>query len=182
MDEMRTLVPSYGGITYKRLNLESLQWPCPDINHQGTKFLHKEKFVRGLGKFSVNEYTPSSQLPDKEYPFILTTGRIQHHYHTGTMTRRAWALDREYPHGFMEINPLDAKMFGLRERSRVRVCSSIGEVLTEVQITDKIAEGVVFIPFHFGEVAVNKLIGKNQDPVVQIPEYKVCAVKVEEVK
>lgn len=182
MEEIRALVPSYGGITYERLNQEGLQWPCPDINHPGTKFLHREKFVRGLGKFSVNEYIKSDQLLDDEHPFILTTGRIQHHYHTGTMTRRAWALDREYPNGYMEINPKDAEKLELKERSRVKVSSRIGELLTEVHITDKIAEGVVFIPFHFGEMAVNRLIGRNLDPVVQIPEYKVCAVSLERVK
>ena len=182
MEEIRELVPSYGGITYERLEKENLQWPCPHINHLGTRFLHKGKFVRGLGKFSVNEYVESNQLPTQEYPFILTTGRIQHHYHTGTMTRRAWALDREYPHGYMEINPQNAKELGLKERSKVKVTSSIGEIITEVHITDKIVLGVVFIPFHFGEVAVNKLVGKNLDPIVQIPEFKVCAVKIEGVK
>lgn len=182
MEEIRSLVPSYGGITFKRLDKGSLQWPCTDINHPGTKFLHKEKFVRGLGKFTVNEYEESSQKSTEAYPYILTTGRLQHHYHTGTMTRRAWALDREYPHGFMEINPIDAKNLGLRERGKVKVTSSIGHVITEVHITDKIVQGVVFIPFHFWEVAVNNLVGRNLDPVVQIPEYKVCAVKIEGVK
>lgn len=182
MEEIRTLVPSYGGITYERLENEGLQWPCTDISHPGTKFLHKGKFVRGLGKFSVNEYAASSEISTKEYPFILTTGRIQHHYHTGTMTRRSWALDREFPHGFMEINPKDAENLGLRERGKVKVTSKTGEVITEVHITDKISAGIVFMTFHFNEVAVNNLIGKNLDPVVQIPEYKVCAVKIEGVK
>jgi formate dehydrogenase alpha subunit len=182
MDEIRGLVPSYGGITYERLDKGSLQWPCPDINHPGTAFLHKGRFVRGVGKFTVNDYEESTQLPTEEYPFILTTGRIQHHYHTGTMTRRAWALDREYPHGFMEINPQDAERLGLKDHRRAKVTSSNGEVTIEVKITDKIVQGVVFIPFHFGEVAVNKLVGRNLDPTVQIPEYKVCAVRIEGVR
>ncbi len=182
MEEIRSLVPSYGGITYDRLDNEGLQWPCTDINHLGTKFLHKGKFVRGLGKFSINEYKESSEISTEEYPFILTTGRIQHHYHTGTMTRRSWALDREFPHGFMEINPEDAEKLGLKERSKVKVSSRTGEVVTEAHITDKITPGVVFMTFHFGEVAVNNLIGRNLDPVVQIPEFKVCAVKIEGVK
>lgn len=182
MEEIRGLVPSYGGITYQRLEKEGLQWPCPDINHPGTKFLHKGKFTRGLGKFSVNDYTPSSELPTKEFPFILTTGRILHHYHTGTMTRRAWALDREYPIGFMEINPIDAEKLGLKNRKKVKVSSRIGEIKIEIRTTENIMEGVVFIPFHFYESAVNKLVGKNLDPTVQIPEFKVCAVKIEEVK
>lgn len=182
MEEIRGLVPSYGGITYERLEKESMQWPCPDINHPGTKFLHKGKFVRGLGKFTINHYVESSQQATEEFPFILTTGRIMHHYHTGTMTRRAWALDREYPHAFMEINPQDAEILGLKERKKAKVTSNIGEIIVEVHITDKIVQGVVFIPFHFGEVAVNKLVGKNLDPIVQIPEFKVCAVKIEVVR
>lgn len=179
MEEIRSLVPSYGGITYERLDKESLQWPCLDINHPGTKFLHKDKFARGLGKFTINHYVESREKATEEFPFILTTGRIMHHYHTGTMTRRAWALDREYPHGFMEINPKDAEMLNLKEGKKAKVCSSIGEIIVVVHITDKIISGVVFIPFHFGEAAVNKLVGKNLDPIVQIPEYKVCAVKIE---
>lgn len=179
MEEIRALVPSYGGITYQRLEKEGLQWPCPDINHPGTKFLHKGGFVRGLGRFTVNEYVESKQQPSQEYPFILTTGRIHHHYHTGTMTRRAWALDREHPEGYMEICPQDAKKLGLRQEGLVKVSSEIGDISIKVRITDKITPGVVFIPFHFGEAAVNKLIGQHHDPVVQIPEYKVCAVKLE---
>ncbi len=182
MEEIRTLVPSYGGITFDRLDKEGLQWPCPDINHPGTKFLHKGKFSRGLGKFTVNEYEASTEQPSEEYPFILTTGRIQQHYHTGTMTRRSWALEREFPHGYMEINPQDAEKLGLRQRSKIKVSSIIGSIITEVKITDNITPGVVFVPFHYHEVAVNMLIGKNIDPVVQIPEYKVCAVKIEGVR
>lgn len=182
MEEIRSLVPSYGGITYERLEKEGLQWPCPDINHPGTRFLHKGKFSRGLGRFTINDYAQSSELPTEEYPYILTTGRLLHHYHTGTMTRRAWALDREYPIGFMEVNPKDAENLGLRNRKKVRVTSRIGEIIIEVRITENIMEGVVFIPFHFYESAVNKLVGKNLDPTVQIPEFKVCAVRIEEVK
>lgn len=182
MEEIRTLVPSYGGITYERLEKGGLQWPCPDINHPGTKFLHKDKFARGLGRFTVNEYEESKQQPSEEYPFILTTGRIHHHYHTGTMTRRSWALDREFPEGYMEICHRDAKRLGLRQGSKVKVSSRIGELTIKIKITDKITPGVVFIPFHFGEAAVNKLIGEHHDPVVQIPEFKVCVVKLEGVK
>jgi len=98
------------------------------------------------------------------------------------MTRRSWALDREFPHGFIEINPKDAEKLGLKERSKVKVSSKTGEVVTEAHITDKITPGVVFMTFHFKEVAINKLIGRSLDPVVQIPEFKVCAVKIEGVK
>ncbi len=182
MEEIRSLVPTYGGITYERLQECGLQWPCPQIDHPGTKFLHSGKFSRGLGKFSINDYEATDQISTEEYPFIMTTGRINEHYHTGTMTRRSWALEREQPNSFMEINTADAKALGLWEHSKIKVTSKVGEIITEARITDRIKPGVVFIPFHFKEAAVNKLIGKNMDPVVQIPEYKVCAVKVEGVR
>lgn len=182
MEEIRQLTPSYGGISYSRLNKDGLQWPCPDLNHPGTKFLHKGRFSRGLGKFTVNEYRDPGELPDNEYPFIMTTGRIQHHYHTGTMTRRSWALDREYPHGFIEVNPADAERLGIRNNSKVRVISRRGEIETVALVTENISEGVVFMPFHFAEAPVNKLTSRNLDPVSQIPEFKVCAVRIEGVK
>lgn len=179
MEEIRGLVPSYGGISYGRLETGGLQWPCPNLEHPGTPYLHKGQFVRGLGKFTVNDYEASTQVVSDEYPFILTTGRIQHHYHSGTMTRRAWALEREYPKGFMEINPIDAQKLGLAAKGRVKVSSVNGAVVCDVLITTNISKGVVFIPFHFNEIPVNKLIGRNIDPIVQIPEFKVCAVKIE---
>ena len=182
MDEIRILVPSYGGISYERLEEKGLQWPCPNLEHPGTRFLHKGKFTRGLGRFSVNDYEGSEQQASRAFPYILTTGRIMHHYHTGTMTRRAWALDREYPDGFIEINTSDAEKLGLRQGGRVRVRSEIAEITTFVEITEGIKEGVVFMPFHFAEAAVNRLIGDQHDPIVQIPEYKVCAVSLEGVK
>jgi predicted molibdopterin-dependent oxidoreductase YjgC len=144
--------------------------------------LHKDKFSRGLGKFTVNEYRDPGELPDEQYPFVMTTGRIQHHYHTGTMTRRSWALDREYPHGFIEINPLDAEKLGIKNNNKVRVASRRGEIETVAIITEKIIQGVVFMPFHFSEAPANKLTNRNLDPVSQIPEFKVCAVRIEGVK
>ncbi len=179
MDEIRGLVPSYGGISYDRLENGGLQWPCPDLDHPGTPYLHKGKFTRGLGKFSVNNYEPTTQQATAEYPFILTTGRMGHHYHSGTMTRRSWALDREHPNGFVEIHPWDAEKLGITARSKVRVSSEHGSLTCGVHITKNIVAGVVFIPFHFSEIPVNALIGENVDPVVQIPEFKVCPVKIE---
>lgn len=182
MDEIRTLVPSYAGISYERIENRGIQWPCPDLSHPGTRFLHRGKFTRGLGQFSTNDYEASEQQANDEFPLILTTGRIMHHYHTGTMTRRAWALDREFPEGFIEINPLDAAKLGLKQGGKVRIRSQIAEIMTFVEITERIKEGVVFMPFHFAEAAVNRLIGGQHDPVVHIPEYKVCAVSLEGVK
>jgi predicted molibdopterin-dependent oxidoreductase YjgC len=179
MEEIRILVPQYGGISYERLEKGGLQWPCPSLDHPGTPYLHKGKFTRGLGKFSVNDYEPTTQKASDDYPFILTTGRMGHHYHSGTMTRRSWALDREHPKGYLEIHPKDAERLGITAKKRVKVSSVHGSVTCDVLITTKIIEGVVFIPFHFKEIPVNVLIGTQSDPVVQIPEFKVCAVKIE---
>lgn len=183
MEEIRQVIPIYGGITYERIAQKGLQWPCPTLDHPGTGYLHKDgNFTRGRGKFTVNQFEASAQKRTEEYPFILTTGRIQHHYHTGTMTRRSWALDREFPHGFMELHPQDAEGLGLRHGSKVKVSSTHGEIQTQVKITENIRTGVVFVPFHFAESAVNLLIGPQHDPVVRIPEFKVCAVNIQGVK
>ena len=134
---------------------------------------------RGLGKFSPAHYKPPAELPDENYPFILTTGRVGFHYHTGTMTRKDWALDREYPTGYVEVNSEDAKQLGIRNGQTVKVISRRGEISLPLKSVDTIAKGVVFIPFHFAEAAANKLTAANLDPVAKIPEYKVCAVRLE---
>jgi formate dehydrogenase alpha subunit len=179
MTEINALVPSYGGITYERLEGDGLQWPCPSIDHPGTKYLHEGKFPRGLGKFTPAEYRPSAEKVDEAYPLLLTTGRIQHHYHTGTMTRRSWALDREYPDGFIEIHPQDAETIGIGDGGKVRVLSRRGEIETTAVLTDRVVPGIVFMTFHFDDSPVNRLTSRNLDPVVGIPEYKVCAVRIE---
>ncbi len=182
MEEIRKVVPIYEGITYERIDSEGIQWPCTDTNHPGTKYLHRENFSRGKGKFVANEYRSSGEVICDDYPFIMTTGRTQHHYHTGTMTRRSWALDREQPRGFIEINPTDAKELGIRDNSRVRVTSRRGSIVVDAKLTDKINPGVVFMPIHFGESPVNKLTNRNLDPIAQIPEFKVCSVRIEVAK
>ena len=181
MDEIAKLTPSYGGISYERLERGGLCWPCPSPNHPGTPYLHKEKFARpgGKGKFFAVPYRPPAELPDDEYPFTLTTGRTGFHWHTGTMTRKDWALDREYPKGYVEINPQDAANTGIRNGAMVKVASRRGEISVQANVVDTIQEGLVFIPFHFAEAAANKLTAANLDPVAKIPEYKVCAVKLE---
>ncbi|MDD3642016.1 MAG: molybdopterin-dependent oxidoreductase, partial [Candidatus Krumholzibacteria bacterium] len=179
MEEISRLTPSYGGITYERLEkLGSLQWPCPNAEHPGTPYLHKDKFARGLGKFFALEYKEPAEMPDAEYPFILTTGRVMFHFHTGSMTRRSPKLESEAPQAYVEINPADAREIGLDGRRRVRVASRRGEIEVEARITDEIKRGLVFIPFHFAEAAANTLTNSAIDPVAKIPEYKVCAVKL----
>jgi formate dehydrogenase alpha subunit len=179
MDEIASLTPIYGGIGYERIEDIGLQWPCPSKEHPGTPYLHKEKFSRGKGKFFGIEFKEAAELPDADYPFILTTGRTIFHYHTGTMTRRTEALNREVPTGYVEINFKDAEKLNIFEGEIVSVKSRRGKIDIKVQVTRKVPEGVIFIPFHFAESPANALTNSAFDPVAKIPEYKVCAVQVE---
>jgi formate dehydrogenase major subunit/formate dehydrogenase alpha subunit len=179
MTEIAQLTPSYGGISYERLdNGEVLAWPCPTKDHPGTRFLHRETFTRGKGRFFPIDYKEPAELPDEEFPFILTTGRLHFQYHTGTMTRRVAALEREASTGFVELNPEDAQSLSIIQGERVRVKSRRGEIEIETFITERVPKGVVFMPFHFAECAANKLTSGSLDPEAKIPEFKVCAVKV----
>jgi predicted molibdopterin-dependent oxidoreductase YjgC len=180
LEEVARLTPSYGGISYERLEqLGSLQWPCPAPDHPGTPVLHRNKFSRGLGLFTAIPYKPPAELPDAEYPLTLTTGRLMFHFHTGTMTRRSKKLNSEVPEAYIEIHPDDAQRIGLNGGRRVRVVSRRGEIVLGARITKRIKSGIVFIPFHFAEAAANALTNSAVDPVAKIPEYKVCAVRVE---
>jgi len=179
MEEIALVTPIYGGIVYERIKVIGLQWPCPSKEHPGTPYLHKEKFSRGKGKFFGIEFKEAAELPDADYPFILTTGRIIFHYHTGTMTRRTEALNREVPIGYMEINFEDAKKLNIVDGEKVLVKSRRGEIEIKVLETGRVPEGVVFLPFHFAESPANALTNSAFDPVAKIPEYKVCAVRVE---
>jgi formate dehydrogenase major subunit/formate dehydrogenase alpha subunit len=179
MDEIAVLTPIYGGIAYDRLDPHGLQWPCPDRSHPGTPILHMERFTRGLGHFSPVAHRLPAELPDARYPFVLTTGRTYFHWHTGTMTRRTHLLDREEPHSFIELHPDDAARLGVRDRDTLLVSSRRGEVRTMARVTAMVIPGVVFMPFHFAEGAANALTNNVLDPESSIPEFKVCAVRVE---
>jgi predicted molibdopterin-dependent oxidoreductase YjgC len=182
MDEIAQVTPIYGGVSYERLEREgSLQWPVTGADHPGTPFLHKGKFSRGLGKFHAIQFQEAAELPDEEYPFILTTGRLMFHWHTGTMTRRSEKLEQEVPQAYVEMHPQDAESIGVNGAKRVRVASRRGEIELEVRVTPYIRPGVVFIPFHFAEAAANALTNAALDPIAKIPEYKVCAVSIEPV-
>jgi formate dehydrogenase alpha subunit len=180
--EFTELTPSYAGISYKRLEKEGgIQWPCPTPRHPGTPYLHKDKFVRGKGLFHAVEFIPPAELPDKDYPLLLTTGRVLYHYHTGSMTRRDDGLNFRYPEGHVEMHPVDAMEMGVTDGEKVRVTSRRGRIEMPVQVTSRSPQGTVFIPFHFFEAAANRLTNPVLDPIGKIPEYKVCAVKVAKV-
>ncbi len=178
-EEIRRVTPSYAGITYARIEKTGLQWPCINEEHPGTKFLHRDRFTRGLGLFTPIEYIPPDELPDKDYPLTLTTGRVLYHYHTGTMTRRARGSMERYPESLIEINPADAKKFGINDGDMVKVTSRRGSVTGKAQVTDRSPEGTIFMNFHFHEVRTNILTNPVLDPIAKIPEYKVCAVRIE---
>jgi formate dehydrogenase alpha subunit len=177
--EINRVTPSYGGITGERLRDSwGLCWPCPEEGHPGTTFLHKDRFVRGLGVFDPREYIPPAEVPDDEYPFSLTTGRVGFQYHTGTMTRKISILEREAPEAVLEMNPNDARRLRVGNGGMVAVESRRGELHLPVMVTPDIPEGVLFSTFHYSEKSVNELTIGAVDPVAKIPELKNCAVSV----
>jgi formate dehydrogenase major subunit len=184
-NEVAKVTPSYAGMSYARLERpEALHWPCPTADHPGTPILHKEKFATpdGLGILNPIEWKPPAEVPDKDYPLILTTGRCIWHWHTGTMTRRSETLEREVPTGWIEINTEDAKALGIADKEPVKAITRRGEVTVPAMVTPEIKKGVVFMPFHFKECAANVLTNNALDPVAKIPEFKACAVRVEKIQ
>lgn len=182
MDEIAEVTPIYGGIVYDRLGNEGLHWPCPDKEHPGTKILHKDRFTRGKGLFHPIKYLPPKEEVDHHYPFILTTGRLLPQFHTGTMTRRVEGIERIAGECLIEINKEDAKRLNLSDEEKVKVISRRGEISAKIKVRVGIKPGVIFIPFHFAEAAANALTNPALDPVSKIPEYKVCAVRIEKIK
>ena len=180
MDEIAKLTPSFGGISHKRLETDQVQWPCPAPDHPGTKFLHHGKFSRGeRALFRPSPYIPSGELPDDEYPILLSTGRLLYHYNTPTMTGKNEELMEIEGRSFIEINPVDAAKHGLLQGGRVKVSSRRGVIESEARVTERVPEGVVFMPFHFADGAANVLTSSEVDSISMTPEYKVCAVKLE---
>jgi len=181
MDEIAAVTPIYGGISYERLESESLQWPCPGKDHPGTPYLHKGKFSRGLGRFHPTPFKEPVELPDEKYPFLLSTGRVLYHFHTATMTRQSDGLDELYPGGDIQVNPDDARRLRIRHGELVEVASRRGSVRAKALITARVPEGMVYMPFHFREASANVLTIDALDPIAKIPEFKVCAVKLTKV-
>lgn len=179
--ESASLWAGIAGISYERLEEGSLKWPCPTEDHGGTDYLFAETFTREGGKalFTSVPFVPSSELPDNEYPFVLTTGRELFHYHTGTMTRRSSGLNAIAPEAFVEINPADADRLGVAHGEKVKVSSRRGQITLKTRVSEIVPANVVFIPFHYTEAAANLLTSDAMDPVCKIMEAKVCAVQIE---
>jgi formate dehydrogenase alpha subunit len=177
LEEMGRVVPEYAGVKYPRIENQGLQTPVWDDSHAGTPYLFTETFPRGRGKFHPLEYVPAVELPDEEYPFILTTGRVLEHWHGGTLTRHS-KLDELYPEARIEINPADAARLKIDDGQAVRVSSRRGAIVLRAWVSPRTTAGVVFIPMHFAEAAANLLTIDALDPLAKIPEYKACAVRI----
>jgi len=182
-EEIRSCVPQYKGITYERLEKKAggIHWPCPSEDHPGTPTMFVQAFptADSLAHFKAVEYKPPAELPDTEYPDILSTGRSLFHYHTGTMTRRTDTLNSEVPECYVEINPEDALMLGVRSGSRIVLETRRGRIEVIARVTERVPQGTVFVPFHFSESCANVLTNPALDPTCKMPEFKVCAVKEE---
>lgn len=179
--EAGKLWPALAGISYRRISKSGLQWPCPTPDHPGTRYLFKGSFPRGKAAFTPVHYRPSDELPDHEYPFLLSTGRHLFHYHMGSMTRRVEALERAAPTAYVELHPDDAHSLRVRDGDRVRVSSRRGAIEISVLVSDRPLKGTAFIPFHYREAAANVLTNTALDPLSKIPELKVCAVNIERI-
>ena len=182
-EEIRNCVPQYAGISYERLDktVGGIHWPCPSEDHPGTPTMFTERFNTpdAKGHFQPVEYKPPAEVPDKDFPYILTTGRVIFHYHTGTMTRRTKSLCGEICEAFVQVNPEDARELRITDGERVRVKSRRGGLLIKARVDPETSRGVVFIPFHFDGTNANVLTNPAFDPACKMPEFKVCAVSIE---
>ena len=180
MDEIASVTPSFGGISHARLDAgETLQWPCPSKDHPGTPILHVGKFTRGLGWFYPAEYVPSAELPDEDYPIILMTGRILYHYTTRAMTGKTPGLMEIEGKSFIEMNYKDADAIGVKTGDKVKISSRRGQIVSTARVGRKVSQGETWMPFHFPDGNANWLTNAALDKYARIPEYKVCAVKIE---
>jgi predicted molibdopterin-dependent oxidoreductase YjgC len=177
-EEMRRLTPDFRGIDYARLAREDgVHWPCPTPDHPGTPYLFEQEFPRGRGKFWPVAWKTDSELPDDEYPFVLSTGRVLYHWHGGTMTRVS-ALDAIWPECTVELHPKDAERLDIGTGDWVEVASRRGSITARTLVTGRSPRGLVFVPFHFAEAAANVLTDNRLDARAKIPDYKVCAVRL----
>lgn len=182
LEEFGRLWPALGGITYSRLDKGGIQWPCPTRDHPGTEYIYKGGFPRGKVNFTPVTYTPPAEITDWEYPFTLTTGRNLFQYHSGSMTRRVEPIEKHAGEPYIEVNPDDAKEMDIKDGDTVSVTSRRGSIRIKARVTRRVARGVVFIPMHYREAAVNVLTNdKALDRFVKTPEFKVSSVRIEKI-
>jgi formate dehydrogenase (coenzyme F420) alpha subunit len=182
-EEICKCIPQYSGLSYERLekSIAGIHWPCPSADHPGTPTMFEKKFNTpdGMGHFHIVEYKPPAEIPDKDYPYVLITGRVIFHYHTASMTGRTDSLVKESPDGFVQIHPKDAARLGIIDGEKVIVTSRRGKIEVKTRLSINVQTGVVFIPFHFGKTRANMLTNPAFDPACKMPEFKVCAINIE---
>ena len=182
MDEIASLTPSYAGISHARLDAgESLAWPCTGKDHPGTPILHVGKFSRGKGSFYPAAYVPAAESADEEYPVVMMTGRMLYHYNAAAMTARTPGIMEKAGHSYIEINSRDAEALGIRDGELIKVSSRRGTIKTTADVSEKVLPGQAWMPFHFSDGYANVLTHAALDELARIPEYKVCAVKIEKI-
>jgi predicted molibdopterin-dependent oxidoreductase YjgC len=179
MEEIARVTPSYGGINYGRLKADGIHWPCAATDDPGTPCLHVDQFTCGSGAFHAIDHVPPDEMPDDEYPLYLTTGGTLYQFHTGTMAMKSAGLNEMEPDCFVEISARDAEACKVAEGETLKVASRRGEIRAKAKISDRAVDGTVFIPFHYALGAANTLTNTALDPISGVPEYKVCAVRVE---
>lgn len=179
LEEFGKLWPAMGGITYERIAAQGLAWPCPHKDHPGTEYLYKDGFPKGKVPFVTVPFSPPAETTSEEYPFILTTGRNLFQYHSGSMTRRVRQIEQHAGEAYVELNPGDAARLGVQNGDIIKVSSRRGKIKIKARVTNRVSEGTVFIPMHYREAAANVITNDALDPVVKIPEFKVCAVNLE---
>lgn len=180
-NEVSVLAPALAGIKFRRIETDGLQWPCPNEDHPGTPVLHRGGvFTSGKGQFTPVEWTPPAEVPDKEYPYVLSTGRRLYHYHTRTQTGRC-GLNELLGEETADISPEDAHSLGILRGEFIRVKSRRGEVKVKAKVTDQVPKGMVWMAFHFRDGNANWLTNAAFDPFTQTAEYKACAVVIEKI-
>ena len=181
-DEMASLTPSYGGMSFDRIDEVGLQWPCPTPDHDGTQFLHEGSFTRGLGAFHAIGYREAAELPDADYPFILSTGRTLYNYNIGNMTQKVGAIRQKQRRSFVEMHEKDAAEMGVADGDDVVVATRRGTVTVPARVGQRTRPGALWMPFHFVDQPTNRITNDAFDDVTRTAEYKVCAARVEAVR
>ena len=178
--EVSVLAPSMAGIKYRRLEGDGIQWPAPTEEHCGTPTLHKDgKFTCGLGVLKPIDWIPPAEVPDKEYPLVLSTGRRLYHYHTRTQTGRSRGINDLLGEETADISAADARKLGVADGEMIAVKSRRGEVKVKARVTQQVPEGLVWMAFHFRDACANWLTNPVYDPITQTAEYKACAVRID---
>lgn len=177
-DEMASLTPSYAGMSFERIDKVGLQWPCPTPDHPGTTFLHEGKFTHGLGLFHTINFRQPAELPDDEYPFILSTGRTLYNYNIGNMTQKSKAIRQKQSKNFVEIHHCDAERLGITDGQPVIISTRRGKLTVQATVGERVRPGALWMPFHFIDQPTNKLTIDAFDTVTRTAEYKVCAAEI----